>query len=82
MTTDNKLNRVSGGVKMFADRKAQEKFLEIVNAFEADKAYIQKEAFVEEVKDLFDAKITSEEGEYDEFRITVKDLVAIAETYV
>lgn len=68
-------------VKMFDSKKTAKYFVEIVDAFNADKAYMQKAAFVQEVKDLFDAKITSEQGEYDEFRVTEKDLKGIVATY-
>jgi len=70
------------GAKMFDNKNTAKYFVECVEAFEVDDKYEERDAFVEEVKNLFDKKITSEDGEYTVFKITKPDLVDIASSSI
>jgi len=65
-----KLNRVN----MFEDSKASKFFAELSDML-ADR---QRNQFSVKVRNLFDKKSVSEEGQYNEFKITVADLKKIA----
>ncbi len=62
---------------LFEDRKAMRKFYDISIALKG----LRKIAFTKKVKKLFDTKITSEEGEFDSFNITVDDLECLASSF-
>jgi len=64
-------------MKTFENRKAEKKFVEILEAIESP---LQREHFVDKVKALRDEKIISEDGEFSCFFVTERDLMALAKT--
>lgn len=62
------------GVNIFQNRKALKLFAEISDALEGK----ERKAFTEKVMQLFEDKVVSEEGEYQEFKITEADVKRIA----
>lgn len=61
------------GINIFADRKAQARFVEVYSFLPQQLAA----KFSTKVKDLFEVKTQSEEGEYTEFKITLADINGI-----
>lgn len=61
-------------MKIFHDHKAQKRWNEFYETFQG----YRKEMFAEKCRELADKKINSEEGEYDEFYLTVKDINELA----
>lgn len=59
---------------MFESKKSTIRFAVLSNRMNMQHGVEAKEKFTQYVKELFDQKITSEEGEYDSFKITEKDL--------
>lgn len=68
------------GAKMFDSKKTAKYFLDMCDVL-GETGEPLREEFVQEVKDLFDAKVTSEEGVYDSYKITEADLNALARNY-
>jgi hypothetical protein len=62
-------------MKTFKTRRDERKFTDILEAMPTQYA---RNKFVDKVKALRDAKIVSEDGEYDEYYVTEKDLMKLA----
>ena len=61
------------GINIFESRKGMLKFARISNSLSGS----ARAVFTSAVKDLFDRKSVSENGQYDSFKITEKDLDAL-----
>lgn len=61
-------------MKIFQDHRAQKRWNEFYETFVG----YRKEMFAEKCRELAEKKVTSEEGEYDEFYLTVDDINKIA----
>lgn len=68
------------GAKIFDCKKTAEYFLSMCDVL-GEEGDSLREEFVNEVKDLFDRKITSDDGEYPVYKISKFDLDELARNY-
>jgi len=61
------------GINIFENRKAMQLFVECSNGL----GEIARVLFTKKVQELFDQKTVSEDGEFDSFKITEKDVARI-----
>lgn len=64
------------GAKVFDSKKTARRYMDIRENLTDD----QRVIFADKVNELFDRKVTSDEGEFDCFAVTAEDLTAILES--
>lgn len=69
------------GVKMFDSKATAKKFVDILAVLSDESGSLAGEQFSKIVTELFWAKVSSVDGEFEEFKVTEKDLLKIVDNH-